>query len=75
MECMRWNSLSNSSYDLFLRKIYEESDQLVVILEIENEGCSFSAIQNMSLDVIIDLAESTQKLPVAYFVVQDIQKK
>jgi len=70
-------SLPDSSYDLFLRKVYEESDRLVVILEIEQGGgdLGFCAIQDMLLNLTINLARSTQKLPVTYFVVQDIQKQ
>lgn len=68
-------SLPDSSYDLCLRKVYEEDDRLVVILEIEQEGGGFCAIQDMSLNLVIDLAKSVQKLPVTYFVVQDIQEE
>ncbi|AUH72801.1 hypothetical protein [Legionella sainthelensi] len=67
-------SLPDSSFSLYLRQLHEESNRLVVILEVveSDVGFSFSMVQDMFLNLII-YTKCNHELPVICFVIQDTE--
>jgi len=62
-------SYGNGGSSLYLRKIYQERDRLIVILEVKHASGGPLVVRQKSLNLTIELIDAHRKLPVNIFII------